>query len=381
MKPVKVCCFCERWESGGIESCFFYVLMELVRETVCMDIVVAELAESAFTEELRQRGVRFIELSGKQQRLWKNHAKFCRLLRAEKYDVVHVNIFHGVSLYYAQLAKRMGVPVRVAHSHNTALRKSRTRPLKMLIHRAAKALYTSSATDLWACSEPAAEFLFSKRQLAVKGFQFIPNGIDVERFRFDASARESARQELGLIKKFVIGNIGRLCYQKNQEFLLEIFAEIIHCKPESCLLLVGEGEAAAVLRQKAESLGIAHAVIFYGVSSHVERLLWAMDTFVFPSRFEGLGIAVVEAQAAGLSVLCSEKVPQEAILTETVVQLPLCAGPKAWAEELLKMQTPERSSDAGLVASAGFDIRAVAAQIGRTWTRGGEIDGNPGASL
>ena len=81
----------------------------------------------------------------------------------------------------------------------------------------------------------------------------------------------------------------------------------------------------------------------------MERLLRAMDTFVFPSRFEGLGIAVVEAQAAGLSVLCSEKVPQEAILTETVVQLPLCAGPKAWAEELLKMQTPERSSDAGLM--------------------------------
>lgn len=241
----------------------------------------------------------------------------------------------------------------------------------MLVHRAAKALYTSSATDLWACSRSAAEFLFSKRQLAVKGFQFIPNGIDIERFRFDVAVRESVRQELGLTKKYVIGNIGRLCYQKNQEFLLEILAEIIQCKPESRLLLVGEGEAEVALRQKAESLGVAHAVIFYGVSSHVERLLWAMDTFVFPSRFEGLGIAVVEAQAAGLPVLCSENVPSEARVTLQFHRLPLSAGVKQWADKVLEVcnVSINRSEGCALVRNAGFDIADVSTQIEINYTR------------
>lgn len=369
MKRIKVCCFCERWESGGIESFLCNVLTHMDTQSIQVDIVTAELVESVFTEALRRHGVRFVALSGKQQRLWRNHQLFRRLLEAEAYQVVHLHIFHGLSLYYAWLSKQAGVPLRIAHSHNTALRRSRTRPLKMLVHRAAKVLYTSSATDLWACSRAAAEFLFSKGQLAERGFQFIPNGIDIDRFRFDGTARERARKALGLHGKLVIGSVGRLCYQKNQAFLLDAFAEVICRKPESCLLLVGEGEAERDLRQRAELLGISSGVIFYGTSAHVAELLCAMDVFAFPSRFEGLGIAAVEAQAAGLPVLCSEHVPSEARVTPQLHMLPLSAGARLWAEKLLELGAAQidRMEGSGAVRSAGFDIADVSAEISASY--------------
>lgn len=242
MKSVKVCCFCEKWESGGIESFLFNVLLHINLQAVQVDIVTAELAESIFTQLLKEHGIRFFELSGSQRNVRENHRIFKGLLQQEKYNIVHLNIFHGLSLYYARLAQEAGVPVRIAHSHNTALRKSLTIPLKLAIHALAKSWYTKNATDLWACSQAAAEFLFSTRELLQKEFQFIPNGIDTARFRFDPAIREAVRAELGLAGEFVVGNVGRLCYQKNQSFLLDVFAEILRQKPESRLLLVGEGE-------------------------------------------------------------------------------------------------------------------------------------------
>ncbi|MCI9164846.1 MAG: glycosyltransferase family 1 protein [Oscillospiraceae bacterium] len=330
-----------------------------------VDVVASDLAESVFSESLRQRGIRFYALSGAQRNLPENYRLFRRLLHSRQYDVVHLHIFHSLSLVYARLARDAGVTVRIAHSHNTALRSSPLRPLKLLLHRAARALLTNCATDLWACSGAAADFLFSAKALRRRGFQWIPNGIHTELFRFDAGGRAAARRELGLSDELLVGNIGRLCAQKNQAFLLDAFAALLAGRPESRLLLVGEGEAEEALRRKAEQLGCGDKVIFYGVSSHVERLLWAMDVFAFPSRFEGLGIAAVEAQAAGLPVLASEHVPPEAGVTPLLQALPLDAGAAGWAQALQALCRPSgrREDWAAAVRRGGFDVADAAARI------------------
>jgi len=378
-KSVKVCCFCETWESGGIESFLYNVLRRIDLKKINVDIVAASLRESVFTEPLQQCGVRFIQLSGNQRKLWENYRLFVALLQTEHYDVVHLNLFHGLSLYYVQLAKWAGVSVRLAHSHNTALRRSVSKPLKLFLHNAAKELFSSSGTELLACSASAAKFLFSRRALAKRGACFIPNGIDTARFQFDRAGRKAARVKLGVVGKFVIGNVGRLCDQKNQRFLLDVFIEVLQRKPESCLLLVGDGEQSDDLRQKATRLGIADKVIFYGVSRHVEKLMWAMDVFAFPSRFEGLGIVAVEAQAAGLPVLCSEHVPNETRITPLFQILLLKAGPIRWAEELLKLDADwtERAEGAAAVRKAGFDIVDVADQMGTYYGRCKNINNCP----
>lgn len=294
------------------------------------------------------------------------------ILQDRRYDVVHLNIFHGWSLRYAWLAKYAGVPTIVAHSHNTALRKSTVWPLKMLIHTLAKGFFSGYPTDFWACSALAANFLFSAKVLQKRGFHFVPNGIDTQRFAFSQHVREKLREKLNISGTYVIGNVGRLCGQKNQSFLLDVFRVALHKVPEASLLLVGEGRDMAALRKKAERLGVQKNVIFYGTSQSIEELLWAMDVFAFPSKFEGLGIAAVEAQAAGLPVVMSEFVPEEARLAKKVQVVPLEDGPERWADALLGAafeNTTVRMAGASDVRNAGFDIADVAGQIEKFYLR------------
>lgn len=369
MKKIRVCCFCERWESGGIESFLHNVLTRMDLTCLEIDLVVSELKESVFSRRLREYGVNFRELSGSQKNVPENHRLFRKLLQERQYDVIHLNIFQGMSLYYARLAKLAGVPVCIAHSHNTDLRKSRTRPVKLWLHRLYSSRYAADATAFWACSEKAAKFMFPAGLLEKRGFTFIPNGIETAKFQFCSAVRESVRQELGVSAQFVIGNIGRLCYQKNQSFLLDVLAAAVRLRPESRLLLVGEGEDLDALREKSRALGIADRVIFYGTTVCPERLLWAMDVFAFPSRFEGLGIAAIEAQAAGLPTVCSENVPKEAEATPLVRRVPLAGGAAGWAEALLAAAGAEREQGAEQVRRGGFNLSDVARLVENSYTR------------
>lgn len=360
----KICIYCETWESGGIESFLHNVLCHMDLSDLEVDIVVACLRPSIFTESLEKLGVQFIELSGNPRKIFENRRKIKRLLREKRYDVLHLNAFQGLQLSLLRAAKRAGIPVRIAHSHNTALRQSATRWLKMPVHRLSSMLFSDSATDLWACSSDAASFMFPRHVLQKKSWQFIPNGIDLERFRFDAQQRGEVRRELGVSDCFVIGSVGRLCYQKNQAFLLDVFAALMKQRPNSRLLLVGEGEDRQQLEEKAAKLGIADSVIFYGVTDHVERLLWAMDAFAFPSRFEGLSIAAVEAQAAGLPVLCSEHIPSETLLTPQAIRVPL-SNMASWVRALVDITTCDREQP---IQCQAFQIKAVAQMIGEKYS-------------
>lgn len=362
-RKVRVCCFCERWESGGIESFLSNVLLRIDFSRLEIDIAVAQLRESVFTRYLKARGVTFFQLSGKL-RSPANGRAFSALLDEQDYDVVYLNIFQGLSLYYGYLAEKAGVPIRIAHSHGTGLRNSVGRALKLYLHQLGKKLWSSSITDFWACSQNAAEFLFPKGQ----AYRWIPNGIETERFRFQPVLRRMERSELGLSEDtFLLGTVGRLSEEKNHGFLLKMFYELKKTRRDSALLIVGTGHLQEPLRRQVRELGLEGDVIFYGTSLQVERLLWAMDLFIFPSYTEGFGIAGVEAQAAGLPVLCSKAIPPEAIVTEQAVQMELSAGARAWAERALEMRSGDRETGAEAVAAAGFNITAVAEGIQERW--------------
>ena len=362
MEKRKVCVFSEYWEYGGIESFLAGVLLRQDPSEMAIDLVTARQSASVFTEPLRSHGVRFIPLSGSSRRLLRNWSAFRRVLRENRYDALYVNAFQGLSLRYALLAKRAGVPVRILHSHSTGLRPHILRPLKLLIHHLAKTLYAGAGTAFFACSREAGEFLFPARLHAA--VRFLPNGIETERFRFRQDVRASTRARLGLEDAFVLGHIGRLCDQKNQMFLLEVLRAILPLRPESRLVLVGEGELRSALERRTVELGVREQVLFYGVTDRPEELLWAMDAFLFPSIFEGLGIAAVEAQCAGLPVLCSEHVPEQARITELAAMLLLTEGPEAWARAAAAGRgEADRGAYAAAVRQAGFDVEDVSREL------------------
>lgn len=366
-----VCIYCETWESGGIESFLANVIQRLDMQQFSVDIVAASLKDSVFTRGLEQMDVRFRELSGNTRSIYRNLKMFQQLLSERHYDVLHLNVYQGLSMCYARAAKKAGIPVRIIHSHNTALRKSATRPLKLAIHTMAKQCMAENGTRFLACSSDAAQFMFPKEIADNSSFSVVPNGIETERFRFDQEKRDRFREQWGLQGKLVVGNIGRLCYQKNQTFLLDVFQELCKLQPESKLLLVGAGDDDPMLRDKAAQLGIEENVLFYGTTASPEETLWAMDAFVFPSLFEGLGIVAIEAQAAGLPVFCSEAIPQEAYVTEQMHQIPLDKGAEVWAEQISKCQPMQDRTESMLkIRQAGFDIEDVAKQMADYYMEG-----------
>ena len=357
-KALRVCYFLDSFESGGIESFLTELILHLPK-SINADIVAKRIGKSIFSERLADCGVRFFELSGKSHSQ-KNPRRFARLLQEEKYDAVHLNIFNAFDLRYAKIAKREGVSIRIAHAHGAGLRKSATLHFKMLIHRLSALFLLKYATVTLACSPVAARFVFRK-----EADGYIKNGIDTGRFAYSEEKRQKIRNRLSLDGKVVIGHVGRLSSEKNQSFLLEITREFRSICSECVLLLAGDGEDRDRLYELSERLGIGKSVIFYGNASEVEELYSAMDIFIFPSLFEGFGIAALEAQCSGLPVICSEGVPSEAIICENALRMPLSDGAKKWAEAALEMlsKASGRKSRCDQIKDAGYDIKKTALEV------------------
>jgi glycosyltransferase involved in cell wall biosynthesis len=208
------------------------------------------------------------------------------------------------------------------------------------------------ATHWLAASQVAGRALFGEKWGVDPRSQVLHCGIDLQPFR-RMEAREEVRASLEIAAdETVIGHVGRLDTPKNHTFLVEVAAEAARRSPRLRLLLVGEGPARPLIEERVRALGMASRTIFLGSRADVPHLLLAMDVFVFPSLWEGLGLAAIEAQAAGLPCVISECVPVEAdVAPELVHRLPLAAGAPAWAEALAVIARNRITSQAGALAS------------------------------
>jgi len=289
------------------------------------------------------------------------HRGFVRELRKffadhPEYTVVHSHLdkMSGVVL---AAARREGVAVRIAHSHNTA---SEGGPAARLYKWAVGLRIHRSATHKMACSQAAAEWLFPHR---TEDSLLLNNGIEIDRFRHRPAVREEMRRELGIAPgTFVIGHVGRFSPVKNHSYLLELYRRFRAERPDSLLVLSGDGPLLPQLQKQAAETGLAGHVRFLGSRSDVDRLLAAMDVFVFPSLHEGLPVVLVEAQAAALPCLVSTAVSPESDLGLGLIrQLPL-ADEAAWLLHLNRLAdgSRPRATQAESIAAAGYDIRQTA---------------------
>ena len=255
--------------------------------------------------------------------------------------------------------------MRIAHAHNTRLPKDAKLPIKWFC----KQFIPGAATDYWACGRAAGIYYFGQSAWDARGVT-LRNAIDLDRFGYRPEVRAKLRAEYGLNDKLVVGCVARLMAQKNHTRLLDIFAALKKVRPDSCLLLVGEGELRAELEAKAARLGIAQDVKFLGVQSDTSVWYQAMDVFVMPSLFEGLPVVGMEAQASGLPCVFSTGVTEEVLLRPDSCRISLEQPDEVWAAVLkdADRNLPDRAQAAAQVRAAGYDIRQETLRLQQLYT-------------
>ena len=287
-------------------------------------------------------------------------------LRNHRYDVIHIHSGSNSMLaMYARLAHRSGIPKIIVHSHCTGKHGWK--------HFVSKALTSYSLRrypqEYCACSRDAGEWRFPA-DICRKSLIVINDGINTDRFVFDVETRNKARVSLGLGDDTVlIGNVGRLTYQKNQAFLIEVLAMIVErtdYRHDYRLILVGDGEDREMLETMVKESDLEGRVFFTGAVDDVVPYLQAMDVAAMPSRYEGLSIAVIEAQAAGLEIVASDTIPEAAALTNSVEFLPLSSNAR-WAEALTRehRRHPEHARE---VDACGYSTESTARVIRELYT-------------
>lgn len=313
-------------------------------------------AKPEFINKLKERNVKYFVAPHRVNSAKQYYSYLFKVFKENNFDIVHV---HGNSSTMALdlfIAKLCGIKTRIAHCHNT--RSYHPTANKML-----KPILNAVTTDPVACGNDAGRFLFYKK------FTVIPNCINVNQFRFNEETRHRVRKDLGIDSQYLIGHVGRFSKQKNHHFIIDVFNSLLKKYPNSKLLLVGEGEDFEKTQLYANELGISDNIIFYGASNKVYELLQAMDIFLFPSIFEGLGITAIEAQCAGLPVVASNQVPEETKKTDNFVRLSLEAPANKWVEALMCYKDKEinRNDGADAIIEAGYDINKLSDVIRKVW--------------
>jgi glycosyltransferase involved in cell wall biosynthesis len=345
---------------GGAETWLLHALRHTNRNEVALDFVVHLAEPGVYEQEVCSLGAQ-VHRCLNPQRMWQYGRQFKKVLTEHgPYDAVHSHV-HFYSGHALRIARRCGVPMRIAHSHNdtshfdTQAGLARRAYLRLMSYWIAK-----NATHGLAASGKAAASLFGAYWQADSRMQILFCGVDLQPFQQTVDFNR-VRAEFGWsAENFIVGHVGRFDEQKNHPFLLQIFAEIARQRPEARLLLVGVGDLQPRIKALVAELGLSERVAFAGTRPDVPRLmLGAMDTFLLPSLFEGLPLVLVEAQAAGLPCFVSDVIaPETTLVAPLMRQLSLQSPPAAWAATILAKQPRfDRSTAFDLVEQSPLNIQ------------------------
>ncbi len=368
MKPIRVLTVGMTATEGGVENFLMSYCGRIDPEKVRFDFLT-RYGDAAYPEKRDAIGKTYVI-----PRRSEDPAKYYREIRAffeqhaREYDVIWDNECLFSDLTPLKMAAEFGIPVRIAHSHMPRnMDPSLKGKGRGLLHRLQRHALARYANVLWACSEESARWACPAMDLP---FTIVPHAVDAADFRFDPIVRAEVRAHYDLTDCLVVGHVGRMQYQKNHAFLLEAFARLHQREPRARLMLVGDGPNLLRLEAKAVDLGVEKEVLFLGHRDDVSRLYQAFDMVAMPSRFEGLGMTAVEAQAAGLPCLLSDAFPKEAALTDDVDFL-APEDPDLWAERMLDMleNLPERPDTTQTIVRGGYDLTDAADRLANRFRR------------
>ena len=351
MNEYKVLHILASLRSGGVAALLYNLYLHIDKEKIKFDFIVHVNDVGFFEKKFEKLGCKIYHLP-RFKKIFTNFILTRRIIKTGNYKIVHV---HHTDKSFLQLiaAWSCGVKVRIAHSHDCIKSKSLINILKYPVFNTLTNIFS---TDRMACSIDASNWVFGEKALLSGKAIVLKNGIDIGKFKFSNNIREKVRRNNSWQDKYVIGHIGRFADQKNHIKLIDIFYEVWKKQNNSILVLIGEGELVDIIKEKVFRLGMQNDVYFIGSTDSVSDYLQAMDVFVLPSKHEGLGIVLIEAQAAGLPCVASDVVPVEAKVTDLVTFLSLDDSPEEWAHVILEKMNMPRYDRTKEIEAAGYNI-------------------------
>lgn len=339
---------------NGVTTCIMSFYEHLLQQEYRIDFLVVMHQHMEMESYVRERGSNVYKVPLGMKYDKKRVRYIDDVLRNGVYDIVHVNFLGPNGAMILKMAKKYGIEHRIYHCHNPINKLS----LKAVL---SESIFTfvcrKRANKYVACSYSAGKAIFKNDK-----FEIVNNAINPDVFCYNCHARIKIRENLNIGDRLVIGVAARMDAQKNPGFIIEVFSEIKKLREDAVLLWVGDGAEKARIENLCKKKNIQDSVYLVGRKSNMDEWYSAMDLFLLPSKFEGLGIVYLEAQANGLPCFGSECVPEETEITELMHRISLDKSADKWATEMLRVyeeQDEKHKVDIGLFKRKGYDIKFV----------------------
>ncbi len=359
-EPIRIGMIMGKWLGGGVEAVFMNYYRHIDRTNIQFDFICDKDSTDIPYEEIEKLGGRVI-ICPPYQKLPKYLKELKRIFKENNYKIVHSNI-NTLSVFPLYAAKKVKVPIRIAHSHSTTNKKEKKKNLLKQVLRPLSKIY---ATDYFCCSELSGRWLFGDKEYDKGNVFLLNNAIDLEKFKYDEKVRKAKRKELNIKDTIkVIGHLGRFVEQKNHRFLIDIFNEIHKKDKNTLLLLAGQGPLMDEMKQKVKDLNLEDSVKFLGQRSDAAELYQAFDLFLLPSLYEGLPVVGVEAQASGNLCYLSDDMTKETKVLDSTKFMSLSQSAKEWADNIIKdLETYKKHDTKEEVSEYGFNIEKEAQKL------------------
>ena len=362
--------FGEPVSHGGQEAFVINLIKHIPNNNISFDVLTPYYCDNNYYRDIitaRGGNVYALGLSFNPGKSRLNIVKpVTKFFEEHKYDIVHIHSGStSVLAEGSKLANDAGIKKIIVHSHCAADKKDLKYHFVRIITRFA---LNKFPTHYAACSLLAGESKFSK-DIVKNKLVILKNGIDLNEFSFNTESRDVMRTKLGFAKDcLVLGHVGRFSYQKNQEYIIEILRDLLLKGVNAKILFVGTGETFENVINLSRKYDISQRIVFAGNINNVADYMRAMDVFILPSRFEGMPIVAVEAQAIGLPCIFSDNITREADLTNNVCYLPVQSTDVGlWAEQCINFSNCYGADNKELLMHEGFDINSTAETVVRLY--------------
>lgn len=335
--------------TGGLSTVMLNYYSNIDQKNLSIDFASTNnLDDLKLIELLSQNNSNYYNLGNRKKGIFKYIYNLVKLIMMNRYDVIHVNGNSATMAIELFVAKLLKIKTRIAHGHTT-------QSDYPVLHYFLNPIFKYSYNVAIATSKKAGDWLYKDN------FIILNNAIDLERYSYVESIRDNKRKQMNLENAFVVGNVGKLNKGKNHAYLIDVFVEIKKIKSNAVLVIAGGGPLQSELEKICEDKGISNCVYFLGMVDDTFEILQVFDVFVFPSIFEGLGMAMIEAQATGLKCFSSDTVPIESNVTGTVEYLSLNDKPEQWAKFILEKHNYNRKEMAQKtykrISDNGYNIK------------------------